>query len=278
MQATIVEVTPGLAAEWLATSNIGNRRLYPQHIAKLVDEMRRDEWVENGQSISFDPNGGLLDGQHRLHAIVKSGKSYNLVVVRGVTDSRAFQTYDAVINKRTPAQIAAMRGVERWISYKTTSARALICWEDAESLSDFRSSALWAPSFLPHRVADVAVQISDEWETINSAMHQATRHSGALSHVNAMLIILSRIDPIFTDQFMDRTASGNYEGPNDPCRHFRERLLAPGPWDSDRFKRMAFMAMTTKAWNASKRQEPMKLLRFQRDEAFPRPIGCRKPA
>jgi hypothetical protein len=77
----VVLVTPQVATEYLA-ANGQNRNISVPHLARLVSAMKSDEFIV-GDSIKFDFNGALIDGQHRLTAIIKTGKSIHLSVVRG---------------------------------------------------------------------------------------------------------------------------------------------------------------------------------------------------
>ena len=57
-------------------------------MAKTVNEyiaqMRKGLWVLNGETVCFDANGALMDGHHRLLAIIESGITIEVLVVRGV--------------------------------------------------------------------------------------------------------------------------------------------------------------------------------------------------
>jgi hypothetical protein len=60
--------------------------------------MESGEWLENGDTIRFDWNGMLLDGQHRLEAIVKSGIPQMCLVVRNL-DPKVFDSIDQGIRR-----------------------------------------------------------------------------------------------------------------------------------------------------------------------------------
>lgn len=75
----VVLVTPEIAAVWLGP-NTGNRRLRKAHVNTLALEMRNRQWRLTHQGIAFGVSGRLLDGQHRLQAIVDSGVSAHLLV------------------------------------------------------------------------------------------------------------------------------------------------------------------------------------------------------
>jgi len=68
----IVDVTPELARTWLANNNF-NRPKNSETVARYVRQIREDRWQLTHQGIARTKHGFLLDGQHRLWAIVESG-------------------------------------------------------------------------------------------------------------------------------------------------------------------------------------------------------------
>ena len=90
-------VTPALAENFL-TFNTKNRKVSSSQITFLSNEMRNNRFIENGESIVFDNEGQLKDGQHRLRAIVNTGLSYYIPIVRGV-QKKSMATYDTGRNR-----------------------------------------------------------------------------------------------------------------------------------------------------------------------------------
>ncbi|EIP99475.1 hypothetical protein OpiT1DRAFT_03993 [Opitutaceae bacterium TAV1] len=82
----IATVTPETASEWLKR-NEGNRRLSPVHVKRLAQEMRAGRWALGNDAITFDANGRLVNGQHRLTAVRESGMAAQFAVLRGVSPS-----------------------------------------------------------------------------------------------------------------------------------------------------------------------------------------------
>ncbi len=70
--AYIVTVTPEMARQWL-TQNRFNRAQRPDLVADYVRQIREGRWRRTHQGIAFSENGTLIDGQHRLFAIVEAG-------------------------------------------------------------------------------------------------------------------------------------------------------------------------------------------------------------
>lgn len=86
-------ITPAIAEQYLET-NKRNRQASRASVTKYANIILRDEWMLNGEAIKFCSDGRLLDGQHRLHAVIKAGKPIDTVVIRGL-EAEAFKTMDA---------------------------------------------------------------------------------------------------------------------------------------------------------------------------------------
>ena len=48
--------------------------------------MRRGEWLPTYDTLKVNCSGGLMDGQHRLQAVIRSGWTGPMLVVTGVPD------------------------------------------------------------------------------------------------------------------------------------------------------------------------------------------------
>jgi hypothetical protein len=88
---TLETITPQLAAEWLK-GNSTNRRLVYNHLDRMCTEMKEGQWKVTGDTIKFNGDR-LLDGQHRLEAVVKSGVTIQTFVARSV-DTDTFSAMD----------------------------------------------------------------------------------------------------------------------------------------------------------------------------------------
>jgi len=81
----LVLITPTLAKQYLL-QNKDNRKLRVHVIRKYASFMEKGEWILNDQSISFDVNGRLLNGQHRLNAVILSGITIKSFVTRNLPE------------------------------------------------------------------------------------------------------------------------------------------------------------------------------------------------
>lgn len=85
-------ITPKMAEEYL-THNTGNRPLSQRLIKTYVDIMNAGKWQISNDAICFDTEGKLLNGQHRLHAVIQSGVTCSFYVGRNF-DTDAFSIMD----------------------------------------------------------------------------------------------------------------------------------------------------------------------------------------
>ena len=114
------QVTPAQAQLWLTTLNKKNRPLNKTHVQRLANEMIRDGWKVTHQGIAFASNGELIDGQHRLSAVLASGVTIKTLVFRG-EDPSCFTTIDASLRTRGGSDIFALDGVPN-----STAAAAVV--------------------------------------------------------------------------------------------------------------------------------------------------------
>ncbi len=99
MKTKIVNVTPAMAAEWLEPHiNHSNRDLRQTWISFLAHEILKGRWKVTHQGIGFSSSGRLLDGQHRLSAIVLAGLAVDVMVTTGMEDDD-FRAIDSGIKR-----------------------------------------------------------------------------------------------------------------------------------------------------------------------------------
>ncbi|MBR1526588.1 MAG: hypothetical protein IJ640_08010, partial [Prevotella sp.] len=60
---TVELVTPAQARKWLADMRT-NRAIKPRLVNRYARQMTRGNWHDNGETLKFDTNGKLCDGQH----------------------------------------------------------------------------------------------------------------------------------------------------------------------------------------------------------------------
>jgi hypothetical protein len=94
---TVETITPERAEDYLAY-NRGNRNIVQSHVAAMARDITNGQWMFNAQPICFSRSGRLLNGQHRLSAVLEAGQPIEVVVMRGLPEE-AFETYDKQAKK-----------------------------------------------------------------------------------------------------------------------------------------------------------------------------------
>lgn len=102
----IVELTPGLAREWLKR-NGGNRHLRDVVVGRYCGDIINDRWQVNGEPIIFDQDGFMRSGQHRCTAVIKADKSIIVYVVFDV-DRDSFMTMDSGAKRSSGDQLGIL--------------------------------------------------------------------------------------------------------------------------------------------------------------------------
>lgn len=81
------EISPEQAARWLER-NDNNRNVNVAKVKKMAKDMREGHWDTTHQGIAIASDGTLVDGQHRLLAIVESGVTVRMNVTFNAAKSQ----------------------------------------------------------------------------------------------------------------------------------------------------------------------------------------------
>lgn len=95
MKSSVETITPEKAIQ-LLEKNINNRRIRHAAVASMSAIIKRGAFITTHQGIAIADDGEILDGQHRLMAIVKANMSVDIMVTRGV-QKQAFSVVDCGI-------------------------------------------------------------------------------------------------------------------------------------------------------------------------------------
>lgn len=117
--SVIIDVDPKTAEQILTDRNKGNRPPKPNKVQQFAADMAKSRWGVTGDTIKFGTDGRLLDGQNRLSASVRSGRSFQTHVVFGI-DPALFGRMD-IGKPRNPADVLHIAGFK----YASTLAAAI---------------------------------------------------------------------------------------------------------------------------------------------------------
>lgn len=85
-------ITPDEARK-LLERNTGNRLMRATWVDHLARAITEGKWMVTHQGIAISADGRLLDGQHRLQAIIQAGRAVDMLVTSGVEED-AFRWID----------------------------------------------------------------------------------------------------------------------------------------------------------------------------------------
>lgn len=257
-------ITPEMAAAWLV-KNISNRRQRKAAIDRYSRDMLRDRWMENGAAISFDSNGVLIDGQHRLEASIQSGVSFWSLVVTGLPPE-AQDTLDDQA-KRTMADRLTFHGHQNSAVAASVTRRVLL-WQNGHKTN----TGTYQPT-----VAECITAINDD-PTIAIAISQAV---GLRAQSPVPPTIIGLTWWLFWGISADECAefwTGLYSGASleagDPILVVRNQITGDNAKQSGRIPESAHLAYVIKAWNAwrgGKELAPTFRFRLSANERFPEP-------
>ena len=264
MKLNTRKITPALAKK-LLEKNTSNRPLSPGHVDTLAAAMTRGEWQLTGESIKISSENVLLDGQHRLHAVVKSGVTIDMVVVENLPPE-TFHVIDTGAKVRGAADILAIAGEK---DAKTLAAAAYIIgnWENDPDLSK-RAVRFTIPQIeeIIKRHPDLRI-----YANVNSKLSRILTPSFAC----AFGYLFSFVDKKTSEMFMDRLATGVGLEAGNPVLFLRDLLIAN---KASRYKltKQAISALVIKAFNAYHSGNYPARLRWENGEKFPLITGKKK--
>jgi len=117
MKTRIEKITPTMAKLYIESNYGKQRSLSESHVVHLAQQMKAGQWACNGEPIIFDENDNLIDGQHRLNAIIRSGVAIDTLVVTGVK-----QTTFVTINSgksRSNSDVFSIKGTANYNNIAT---------------------------------------------------------------------------------------------------------------------------------------------------------------
>jgi len=252
--ATPVEVTPELATRWLEETNSHNRNLKPKHVTRLARAMERGEFHFVGDFIRFSKSGKLLDGQHRLTAIVRSGTTQPMMILEGLPED-AQQYMDANSLRSNGDQVKLQLGVGQPLVWASIS-RLLIRADAEDLLTDILSPS--APE-----VVDFVRENRDPLgRAVKAASATYTAVGGSQAVGGAAYFLAEAKDPVTAIGFWKTLASGENIAKGSPIYALREAILRRRK--VQRWTPNEELAAYARCWNATRKGERIEKLNITR--------------
>jgi hypothetical protein len=261
--ARIQTVTPKMAEEWL-TGNVDNRSLREPRVLQHSQVLQRGEWELTGDCIVFDEDGTLLNGQHRLTAVVVTGIPARFVILRGVP-SKAQEVMDTGLSRTLGDQLQ-----RRGVPYYTYVSGALfwlhrMAYNEATGMAHYDSPSN-RPSFRQ------LLSLYEDNKELSEEAGRIGRHVVNLKvRAGATLAIYHRLRQIEdenineeVDLFFDKWVTGTELKASDPIWRLREWCVedAAKRHTKGRAPDYRYVAYVITAWNKWRAGEQIRQLKW----------------
>lgn len=257
----IISVTPQMAVQ-LLEHNTSNRPLSQVHVNRIARQILADKWRFNGDTIKIAETGDVLDGQHRLWAIIEAKRPVETILVRGIA-KEAFATIDTISRHRSGGDTLALNGATRYRNAMASALQWLIRWQ-RKVLEDWK-----APQNKIEN-SDVEGAFTD-----NAGIIQAVERATALrtlvtpSVMAFAYYIISNRNADLAERMMETLENPAGVGVNDPFYRLRVYFTA----DHHRRKEpLVLIAHIFKAANAAHKGKSIQALNWRNQGKSPEPF------
>lgn len=270
------EVIDKEKAEWSLSPSVNcmNRSISEAMVRRLVAIQLRGEFVANGESVIYGllPDGRevLLDGQHRMNMVVRTGVPILSVVVRGVPTDR-FST----INQGKPRSLEQLAELRGWSRSVVSVVRRLHCWLFGQ-VGNPSGDLVMTPEQM-YRYLNRLSELPRCVEEVNGQRDIVKLFRGATAPcLGLFLIRQTSVGDDVVGRFWDKLSNGNGIGPDDPEWVLRRSLInkIDGRVRSDHNREhTARLCMLFSAFNAVAQGRPFKLARYTDGSKITNPFG-----
>lgn len=237
----MVHVTPKMAQQWLL-KNHKNRSLRSAKVERYARDMAAGSWRFTGETIKFDSDGNLADGQHRLAGILKSGVGLDVLVVRGI-DPKAQDVMDTGAT-RTTVDMLQLNGKQ---NASVIAAGTKLCLNYlAGNITTSRSSLILNPTHsevLEFVEADPRIN----WASQLAQSLYPSMRSSRPSVIAFSIWLTAGVDAPASREFHQSLADMTTDGPGDPRYALLRRLNA---MKEEKTTQVGQAFIFIKAWNA----------------------------
>jgi hypothetical protein len=240
VSAEVELVKPALAEEWLGKNQI-NRNVRDRVVAAYARDMAAGNWRLSGEGIKFAASGRLLDGQHRLQAVVRSQAEVWMLVVRGLADDTQ-QVMDSGA-ARTAGDALRLLGESGYSSLAAAARFALHVEAGKVNSHQDKVTHLEIIGFI-ERNTDLkyAVDLAASWRSSVDV---------PLSVLTVAIWQLYRISPEECLSFFTRLSNKNDLHPGSPILALLNRLIEVRR-NNRRLDRADYLSLIFRAWNVQR--------------------------
>lgn len=258
----------------MLAANTTNRPLSRAVVASYAEAMRSGDWMVTHQGIAFDGRGVLVDGQHRLAAIIEADVPIDVTVFTDV-DEATFDVLDTG-KRRNAADVLAIEG-EKSTTMLAAMVRTVWLYQNRPDLAWSGGAAAVTNHQIVQTLADHP-KLRDyvsRGEQIAAATGMIKSAAGAASylveHANRRADLTGWYDGIIDGAGLTKT---------DPRLVFRRVMFAMARKQAGQVQRRRdtreHVALYLKAYNAWTTGDTLTQLRFTPREPMPAIVKARQ--
>lgn len=257
--AKLATITPE-QAEALLAANTHNRSPRQSFVDQYAADMRAGAWQLNGEAIKVATDGQILDGQHRLMAIVEAGTPVETLIITGLPNE-AQETMDQG-RSRSFGDVLKLRG-EAYYAALASATRILAIYErDGIPILSFGRPSPTVQQM--SRTLDRNPHLRESVKLIYSDLRKWLP-TAAMVTLHYLFASVSQED---ADDFFAKLATGENLDASSPIYVLRERLMREH-YEALRLNPRVKVAFIIKAWNAYRRGETIKRLQWNAGGSSP---------
>lgn len=196
-----IDITPVMAGEILANQNPNNRKVNDIQVRRYTKSMLANEWTMNGDTISFDSEGNLFDGQHRLKAVIDSSKTITFSVIRGILKDTALGTKDTGKVRSDADYLTMTHGVPQTLATQVADAMSrLAAWRRANAVVIGTANKLNSRDVgLQYEENRIIVNHALQWKMDNVPKYKSLLPNGIMLFI---IIVILEADENIGDKYL----------------------------------------------------------------------------
>lgn len=252
IEIEVREVGPAEARKLLA-SNDRNRKQRIRNTNKIARAMEIQEFRFAGDPIRLTKERRLIDGQHRLEAIIASGTTQTLLVMTGFDDD--VQLYiDSGSGRRAGDQISMFMNVPNANTWSSIASLA-IRWDAGDLISNILSPSI------PEIMAFCEDHADEVDRAVKATNAQYPKTKARRPVAGALYFYAHRQASQDCETFFRKLADGSGR-PGEAVFVLRETFIARK--DRSRLTALEELALFTSAWNLTRQGRVVQRLQLPR--------------
>lgn len=266
----LTKITPEQATELLESGG-QNRKLNESQVERFATDMLAGNWrsAETTETIKLATGGVLHDGQHRLAAVVKSGRAQMFWVARNVP-AAAIEMVDTG-RSRSFSDVLTMQGGNSSTSRRLAATLKWIWHYEHDS-------ALTSGRAVSH--AELKRTLDEHPGAVDAVEKAYSSNEITPQSIIAFVYALAKEKrPRKADEWLEAVQEGANIGKSHPAFVLRRRLRRTGQQDgrTHQMRGPYAAALVIKSWNAHNAGEEIQSLEWRprgnKEEEFPKIAG-----